>query len=45
LIDALERKEKDFEVMVYPRNRHGFGGKHYQRLMIDFMARSLHPQP
>ncbi len=45
LIDALERREKDFEVMVYPRNRHGITGKHYQRLMLDFMARALHPEP
>jgi dipeptidyl-peptidase-4 len=45
LIDALERRDKDFELMVYPRNRHGIGGNHYQRLMLDFMARALHPEP
>ncbi|HXG11042.1 MAG TPA: DPP IV N-terminal domain-containing protein [Gemmataceae bacterium] len=45
LIDALQRADKDFEVMVYPRARHGLLGRHYQRLMIDFMKRTLKPEP
>ncbi|MFO0937768.1 MAG: prolyl oligopeptidase family serine peptidase [Gemmataceae bacterium] len=28
LIDALEQANKPFEMMVYPRNRHGIGGPH-----------------
>lgn len=43
LIDALQRAEKDFEVMVYPRDRHGIGGMHYQRLTVEFMKRVLKP--
>ncbi|MHB1425570.1 MAG: DPP IV N-terminal domain-containing protein [Gemmataceae bacterium] len=43
LVDALQSADKDFEVMVYPNARHGIGGKHYQRLMIDFMRRTLRP--
>ncbi len=41
LIQELQRADKDFEVMVYPRARHGVSGKHYQRLVIDFMRRHL----
>jgi dipeptidyl-peptidase-4 len=42
-IEALQRAEKDFEMMVYPRARHGIGGRHYQRLVLDFMVRTLRP--
>jgi dipeptidyl aminopeptidase/acylaminoacyl peptidase len=44
LIDALQKANKQFEVMVYPHNRHGFGGPHYERLTIDFMKRVLRPE-
>jgi dipeptidyl-peptidase 4 len=45
LVDALQRADKDFEVMVYPRARHGgYNPRHSQRLMIDFMTRTLHPE-
>jgi hypothetical protein len=27
--------------MFYPRSRHGIGGSHYQRLMLDFIERAL----
>jgi hypothetical protein len=27
--------------MVYPRARHGIGGRHYQRLMVEFIERLL----
>src|SRR5262249_18209668 len=43
LVQELQRFDKDFEMMVYPRSRHGTGGKHHQRLVIDFMRRSLSP--
>jgi hypothetical protein len=28
---------------VYPNDRHGIRGRHYQRLVIDFMRRTLRP--
>jgi dipeptidyl aminopeptidase/acylaminoacyl peptidase len=44
LVQALQRADKPFELMVYPRNRHGIGGKFHERLMIDFMRRALRPE-
>jgi dipeptidyl aminopeptidase/acylaminoacyl peptidase len=44
LAQALQRADKDFDLMVYPTSRHGIGGKHYQRLLIDFMCRTLQPK-
>ncbi len=41
LVDALQRADKDFEIMVYPRSRHGIIGRHYTRLQYDFMRRAL----
>jgi dipeptidyl-peptidase-4 len=41
LADALQRANKDFEVMFYPRARHGIGGPHYQKLQLDFIKRAL----
>jgi dipeptidyl-peptidase-4 len=43
LVHALQRADKDFELMVYPTARHGIRGRHYQRLVIDFMRRTLKP--
>jgi dipeptidyl-peptidase-4 len=45
LVNALQRADKDFELMVYPNDRHGIRGRHYQRLVIDFMRRTLRPEP
>jgi dipeptidyl-peptidase-4 len=42
-VRALQRADKDFELMVYPNDRHGIRGRHYQRLVIDFMCRTLRP--
>jgi dipeptidyl-peptidase-4 len=41
LVQELQRADKDFEVMFYPRARHGIFGRHYQRLVVDFMRRNL----
>jgi dipeptidyl aminopeptidase/acylaminoacyl peptidase len=41
LIDALQRARKDFDMMLYPRARHGIGEPHYQKLMMDFIRKSL----
>lgn len=44
LINALQGANKDFEVMFYPRARHGIFGAHYQRLTVEFMKRMLRPE-
>ncbi|HEY1861296.1 MAG TPA: DPP IV N-terminal domain-containing protein [Gemmataceae bacterium] len=41
LMDALQKADKDFEVMFYPVSRHGGFGKHSQRQMIEFIVRTL----
>jgi dipeptidyl-peptidase-4 len=43
LVEALQQADKDFEIMFYPRARHGFHGRHYQRLTLEFMKRTLRP--
>ncbi len=43
LVDALQRADKEFDVMIYPRSRHGLRGLHYERLMLEFMNRHLRP--
>jgi dipeptidyl-peptidase-4 len=40
-VQELQRADKDFEVMFYPRSRHPITGKHYQRLIVDFIQRTL----
>jgi dipeptidyl aminopeptidase/acylaminoacyl peptidase len=45
LIQALQGADRDFEVMVYPDSRHGIFNRHYRRLTVDFMRRTLQPQP
>lgn len=44
-IDELQKADKDFEMMMYPRARHGILGKHYRRLTLEFMKRNLKPEP
>ena len=42
LIQELQQANKlNFEVMFYPRSRHGILSRHHQRLLIDFMQRTL----
>lgn len=41
LMRALQRAGKQFEVMFYPEARHGVGGKHYNRLVYEFIIRNL----
>lgn len=41
LIQELQQTEKPFEVMVYPRSRHGIFGRHHQWIIVDFMQRAL----
>jgi dipeptidyl aminopeptidase/acylaminoacyl peptidase len=40
-IYELEKAGKDFELMIYPRSRHGIFESHYQRLMLEFIRKSL----
>jgi dipeptidyl-peptidase-4 len=44
LVHELQRADKDFEVMIYPTARHGIGGKHYQRLWVDFVRKTMLPE-
>ena len=41
LAEALQQADKEFELMIYPKSRHGISGKHYQRLVVEFMRRNL----
>ena len=41
LVDALQRANKDFEMMFYPQSRHGIGGQHYMRLQTEFIRRTM----
>jgi dipeptidyl aminopeptidase/acylaminoacyl peptidase len=39
--DALQKANKDFEMMFYPQARHGIGGPHYLKLQLDFIRRTM----
>lgn len=41
LVDALQRANKDFELMLYPQARHGIGGAHYLKLQLEFIRRTM----
>ncbi|NQV33439.1 MAG: S9 family peptidase, partial [Phycisphaeraceae bacterium] len=41
LVRALQTADKEFQLMIYPPNRHGIGGMHYNRLTVDFIKQSL----
>lgn len=45
LVDALQNAGKQFELMVYPKNRHGIADPqqraHMQQMMTDFLIRNL----
>jgi dipeptidyl aminopeptidase/acylaminoacyl peptidase len=43
LMGALQTAGKDFEVMLYPRARHGGFGRHAEKLTLDFMKQALKP--
>jgi len=40
-IHALQQVDKEFELMVYPRSRHGIGGIHYSRSVVNFIKTVL----
>jgi len=41
LIDALQRANKEFELMIYPRSRHGIGGAHYTKQQVNFIKKTM----
>jgi dipeptidyl aminopeptidase/acylaminoacyl peptidase len=41
LVNALQEADKKFQLMIYPKSRHGIGGTHYERLMVDFIRTVL----
>jgi dipeptidyl aminopeptidase/acylaminoacyl peptidase len=41
LMDALQKADRDFEVMFYPVSRHGGFGKHATRQTLEFIQRTL----
>jgi dipeptidyl-peptidase-4 len=45
LMDELQKAGKQFEVMFYPEMLHGLYGDHYQKLLVDFIRRSLGLSP
>ncbi len=40
-VNALQKANKDFQLMIYPQSRHGVGGTHYHRLTVDFIQAVL----
>ncbi len=47
LADALQKAGKQFDMMIYPENRHGirgYHGKHLGRLTRDYMLKHLKPE-
>ena len=43
LIDALQEHEKMFDLMVYPRDRHGIGHgrRHFRRMRLNYILEHL----
>ena len=43
LIDALQQAGKTFDLMIYPRDRHGigYGRRHFRELQRDFILGNL----
>ena len=41
LARSMQQANKAFEMMVYPGSRHGIRGRHYQKLVVDFMGKTI----
>ena len=41
LARSMQQANKAFEMMVYPGSRHGIRGRHYQKLVVDFMRKTI----
>ena len=47
LVDALIKADKNFDLMMYPGNRHGIRGahgRHYQKLRLQHLINNLNPE-
>ncbi len=44
LVNALQRADKDFELMLYPRAKHGIHGAHYTRTTYNFIIKTMLPE-
>jgi dipeptidyl aminopeptidase/acylaminoacyl peptidase len=40
-VDALQAAGKQFEMMFYPRSRHGIASPHYLKLELEFIRRTM----
>ncbi|MEM9701019.1 MAG: DPP IV N-terminal domain-containing protein [Planctomycetota bacterium] len=40
-VDALQKSDKTFELMIYPRDRHGIRSRHYRRTMWEFIQNTM----
>jgi dipeptidyl-peptidase-4 len=43
LLGAFQAADRYCELQIYPRARHGVGGKHFPKLAFEFMSRHLNP--
>lgn len=41
LVHALQKAERQFEVMFYPTSRHGIYGRHYNKLCFNFIVDAM----
>jgi dipeptidyl-peptidase-4 len=41
LVHALQEADKDFELMIYPGSGHGGFGRHFERLRVEFIRRTI----
>ncbi len=44
LANALQESDRTFELMFYPRARHGLHGTHYTKTMYDFIIKTMQPE-
>lgn len=47
MVDELIKADKDFDMMLYPEQRHGISGKHgthYNKMRINHLVRHLEPE-
>ncbi len=45
LVKALQEANKQFEMMLYPENRHGVGQSHWRKAEAAFIKRTMKPTP
>jgi dipeptidyl aminopeptidase/acylaminoacyl peptidase len=41
LVHALQKANKQFDLMLYPTSRHGIYGDHYNKLVFNFMVEAM----